>query len=556
MIRIEGGLKMKRNVLIVDDDLTICTELQKELKLNYYNCFIALSSKEALKIMKMNKIDIIMLDVCMPDIDGLEFLQKIMKNVNTSKYEVIIMTGFSSQEVAIKALQRGAIDYLEKPINYDEMHTALGRAVEKVIEKEDYIFKHTVLVVDDDKQFTTLIKEILQKEGYAVYVANDGKQGLNIISKLKIDIILIDIELPIINGMDLLGEAKKYHKDNEVIMITGHGNEELAIKALRRGAMNYLRKPINLDEILIAVDHAKEKVILFRNQLYRNRELKINTEIVLKMNEELERRIEDSTLAVKQIQGQLFQTSKLATLGEMAAGLAHELNQPLTGISLTITNLKKLKKRDLLEETEIDNSIIQIDELVKRMSKIINHMRTFARQDSQKFDKVNINNSVDNALSLLNEQLRLHGIVVITNLEQNLPLINGEPYQIEQVIINIISNARDAIDEKAKCQPEQFMDWSKKLVINTLLVNNWVCIEISDNGIGMTEETKEKIFHPFYTTKEVGKATGLGMSISYGIVESHKGRIDVETEPGKGVKVSIKLPRERSEENNGENINY
>lgn len=548
MIRIERGLKMKRKVLIIDDDLTICTELKKELKQNFFNCYIALSSEEALKIMTMNKIDIIMLDVCMPDIDGLEFLQKIKKNINTSNCEVIIMTGFSSQEVAIKALQRGAIDFLEKPINYDEMHTALGRAVEKVIEKEDFIFKHTVLVVDDDKQFTNVIKEILQKEGYDVYIANDGKQGLDIISEHKIDIILTDIELPLINGMDLLEKAKKYYKDNEVIMITGHGNEELAVKALRRGAMNYLRKPIDLEELLIAVDHAKEKVVLFRNQLYRNRELKINTEIILKMNEELERRIEERSLEVQQMQGQLFQTSKLATLGEMAAGLAHELNQPLTGISLTITNLKKLKERDLLDETDIDDCIIQIDGLVKRMSKIINHMRTFARQDSQKFDRININDSVDNALSLMNEQLRLHAIAVTINLEQNLPLISGEPYQIEQVIINSISNARDAINEKAKCQPEQLRGWSKRMGINTLLVNDWVCIEISDNGIGMTEETKEKIFNPFYTTKEVGKATGLGMSISYGIVESHKGRIDVESELGKGTKVSIKLPRERSEE--------
>ena len=534
---------MKRNVLIIDDDLTICTELEKELKLNFFNCDIALSGEEALKITKMSKIDIIMLDVCMPDIDGLEFLKKIKKNVNTSTCEVIIMTGYSSQEVAIKALQRGAIDFLEKPINYDEMHTALGRAVEKIIEKEDYQFKHTVLVVDDDQQFTSVIKDVLKKEGYDVYVANDGKQGLNIISERKIDIILTDIELPIINGMDLLEKAKKYYKDNEVIMITGHGNEELAIKALRRGAMNYLRKPIDLDELLIAVDHAKEKVVLFRNQLYRNRELKINTDIILKMNEELERRIEERTLEVQQMQGQLFQTSKLATLGEMAAGLAHELNQPLTGISLTITNLKKLHERGILEETELENCIIQVDSLVKRMAKVINHMRTFARQDSQKFDQININDSVDNALSLLKEQLRLQGIDVITNLEQNLPLISGEPYQIEQVIINIISNARDAIEEKAKCQPEQLMGCSKRLEINTLLVNNWVCIEINDNGIGMTEETKEKIFNPFYTTKEVGKATGLGMSISYGIIESHKGRIDVETEPGKGTKVSIKLPR-------------
>ena len=546
---------MSRTILIVDDDPTICSELQKELKRNFFPTHVAGNSKDALEILNKNKIDIILLDIFMPDIDGLDMLEKV--KAKWPAIEVIIITGYSSQDVAIKALRRGAIDYLEKPINYEELNTSIGRAMEKITENADLTYRHSILLVDDDKDATKKLSRILSKEGYEVFTANDGKEGLGIINQNKIDILIADIEMPIMGGIELLQKVKKFQKDIEVIMMTGFGDENLAIEALRTGAINYLRKPIDLDELLIAIEQAVERILLYRNQLYRDRELKINSQIVSKINEELERRIEERTLEITQVQSQLFQTSKLATLGEMAAGLAHELNQPLAGLSLCTTNMKKLKQRDLLTDMEIDETIENIEGLIKRMSKIIVHIRTFARQDLQKFKSIDINDSAENALNLMEEQLRLNNIQVKRNFNSYIPKINGEPYQIEQIVINALSNAKDALNQREGTGADDPAVWKKSIEIKTSLVNEWACIDIIDNGIGMSKAVKEKIFEPFYTTKEVGKATGLGLSISYGIIESHKGRIDVSTEEGRGTTMSIKLPvimkGEEYEESNSHN---
>lgn len=536
---------MERAVLIVDDDHIVCKELGKELRRNFFSTYIAYTGTDALEILNKKKFDVILLDVRIPDMDGLELLKQVKEK--WTNCEVIIITGYSSQEVAIQALRNGAIDYLEKPIKLDDLNTALGRALEKLAEKEELTYRSSVLVVDDDKKFTQKIKNFLNKEGYNVFTAYDGVKGLEIINGNKIDVVLTDIKMSVMDGIKLLEKSKELHKDIEVIMMTGYGDEELAVKALRSGAINYLRKPIDLNELLIAIEKAIEKIFLYRNQLYRNRELKIGKEIISKMNEELERRIRERTRKLSQTQTQLFQTSKLATLGEMSTGLAHELNQPLTGISLITTNIGKLIKMKLLKEGELEEAVKDIEENVRRMSNVINHIRTFARQDTLKFIHMDINDPVKGALNLLGEQLRLHDIKVIKELSNNLPMIEGEPYQIEQVVINIISNARDALDEKGRWDKKRLKDWSKTMTIKTAMQKNYkkgdcVCIHVSDNGTGMSSEVKQKMFEPFFTTKEVGKATGLGMSISYGIVQSHKGMIYVDSKEGEGTTVSVKLP--------------
>lgn len=541
---------MGKNALIIDDDPMVHRALEKELKRNFLTTYVAYSGADALEMMTRVKIDVILLDIHLPDINGLELLKQIKEKFENC--EVIIITGHGSLDVAILALRRGAIDYLEKPINLNELYAALGRALERLSEKEELIYRNSVLIVDDDSRFTEKVKTFLEKEGYDVLTAQNGQKGLEIINFNKIDVIMADIEMPVMNGIELLERAKRLYRDIEVIMITGYGDEELAVKSLRQGATNYLRKPIDLEELGIAIKNSIERIILHRNQLYRNRELKINTEIISKINEELEGKIEERTKELSQTQAQLFQTSKLATLGEVSAGLAHELNQPLTSISLAAAGIKRLMEKGLLTEEEIKESMLDIENGIHRMSNIITHIRTFARQDTFGFCQMDVNKSVKNALNLLYEQLRLHEVEVIKEFAHDLPLITGESYQIEQVVINIISNARDALNEQVEKGEKRLKDWSRKLEIRTSLKGDWVCIDISDNGIGMSGETKQKIFDPFFTTKEVGKATGLGMSISYGIIKSHKGRIDVESEERMGTTVTIALPMVMRDEQNDE----
>ena len=532
------------NILIVDDDKIILEQLSKYVKNNFYKILLASNGKTALKIFDKEKIDILLIDVKLPDINGLDLLQKIKEK--NRHCEVIITTGFGSLEVAIESLKKGAIDYIEKPVDLEELTTAIGRAIEKLLEKKELLYKNTILVIDDDNWVVQYLKQFLEKEGYKVFTANCGRDGVNILENNKVEVIITDILMEGMDGIEVLQKAKSLYNDIECIMITAHDDQNLAVKSLRAGAFDYIIKDGNLEKMLLSVEKAIEKVNLCRNRLYRNREQKITSEIISKLNEKLEKKIEERSQELNQTQTQLFQTSKLATLGEMSAGLAHEMNQPLGGIVLITKNLQKLMERGELTEEEIDKKLKDINECVRRMSKIIQHIRTFARQDTLKFISVDINKTIDSALSLLGEQLRLREIEIVKEFSDNLPDVTGEPYQIEQVWINLIANARDAVDEKQKKNKENLLyikDYKKKIIINTIYNKKLKKVQmiISDNGMGMKEEVSTKAFEPFFTTKEVGKATGLGLAISYGIIESHKGKIEIESREGEGTSISVLL---------------
>lgn len=525
-----------RTVLIVDDDRIIREQLGKELRRHFFRVLAAVSGKEAMDLLAKENVDVMLLDVKLPDINGLDIIKRA-KEIKPG-CEVVVITGYGTQEIAIQALRMGAIDYIEKPIDADELKAALGRAMEKMAQRKELAYKSAILVADDEKNVVKKLCQILEKEGYQAFGAYSGDEALEVMSKNKIDVVIADIKMANLDGMEVLKRAKKLYCDIEVIMVTGYGDQELAVSALRAGACDYLRKPVNIEELLWSVEKSIERIKLCRNSLYRNRELKLSSEIVSKINAELETIVEDSSRKLSQTQAQLFQTAKLATLGEMSAGLAHEINQPLSGISLVAKNFRKLIERNELSGSEIESGLGDIEVSVKRMSKVIQYIRMFARQDTLEFVEVDVNATIESALSLLGEQLRLHEIAVTRELASDLPRIIGEPYQLGQVWINIITNARDALDERGAPPLE------KKLRIATAYdpKSRAVKVVFADNGVGMSAEQREKIFEPFFTTKEVGKATGLGLSISYGIIESHKGRIEVESRKGKGAALTVALP--------------
>lgn len=533
------------NVLVVDDDRLFCEQLEKELRRNFFKTFSSLNGKTALEIFTNESIDIVIIDARLPDMSGLELLTK-MKELK-SGFEVIIITGYGAQDVAIESLRRGAIDYIEKPIKLDELSAAIGRAQEKLINKEELTYKYKILVIDNEKDVVNRLKKCIEKENYEVFAAYSGTEGLEIVDKNKIDIIVTDIKMDDINGIEVFKRAKVLFPDIEGIVVTGFRERELAINALRAGAMDYITKPIDLDELFFSLKRAAEKISLHRNRIFRNRELRIATEITSKLNQELENKIKERTIEISKIQSQLFQTSKLATLGEMSAGLAHEINQPLGGISLIAKSFRKMLAAGKLTKEEIESGLFDIEMQIKRMTKIIQHIRTFARQDTLKFIQVDLKETVLSALSLLSEQLRIQSVDVEIEIDDNLPKIVGEPYQLEQVWINLISNARDAMLEKEnmiKTGKLDSKDYRKRLRITSSIDKEFatVAISISDNGSGISEDVISRIFEPFYTTKEVGKATGLGLSISYGIIENHIGKIQAFNNKDEGTTIMVTLP--------------
>ncbi|MBF0366499.1 MAG: response regulator [Oligoflexia bacterium] len=528
----------KKKVLIVDDDVIICDYLEKELKRNYLTTFVAYTGEKALQLIKGNSFDIVLLDVGLPDINGLDVLTTIKEA--TPKCEVIIITGSGTMEIAVQALRKGAIDYIEKPFKSSDIVVSIGRALEKLIENEEENQQNTLLIIDDEPELAKLLQSFFQGEKYEVFAATDGEEGLNIIKNNKIDLMVTDVNLGKLTGIEVLKQAKSFCSDIEAIMVTGHSSADLAIAAIRAGASDYIAKPINLEELTFSVNKTIERINLRKMRLFRSRELEISKGIISKMNEELERRFLERTRELDKTQSQLFQTSKLATLGEMSAGLAHEINQPLGGIALVAETFKKLHQKGILTSEDLELGIKDIQSSVKRMEKIIHHIRTFARQEALKFIEVNLHETIELALTLLGEQLRLHEIEVKKNFAPNLPVVKGEPYQIEQVWINFLSNAKDSLDSKAGSN----CGFKKIIEISTLHdpVSKQVIVSFKDNGIGVSKEIQKKILDPFFTTKEVGKATGLGLSISYGIIESHRGKIEVASEEGQWFEVKVQFP--------------
>jgi len=249
-----------------------------------------------------------------------------------------------------------------------------------------------------------------------------------------------------------------------------------------------------------------------------------------------------------QAEAQLIQASKMATLGEMSAGVAHELNQPLNAIRIGSDLIKKMVDRGERLEPDLAGKVSrEISAQVERAANIINHLREFGRKsESDELEKVNINKPIRDVFTVLGQQLKLRQIKVNLDLDENLPPVYGVNNRLEQVFINLVMNARDAIEEMLEKSYEK--EREGLLTIRTYQEKGRVVAVVRDNGIGMPERVKEKVFEPFFTTKDLGRGTGLGLSISYGIIKDYEGTIEVESMPGSGTIFKISLPGLATEE--------
>jgi len=247
---------------------------------------------------------------------------------------------------------------------------------------------------------------------------------------------------------------------------------------------------------------------------------------------------------LKDTQAQLIQSGKLASIGELSAGVAHELNQPLMVIRGTTQFVMRTLRKGNSGINKLMEQLEPIERNTKRMMNIINHLRTFSRDSKEALAPVKINKVVRDSFTLIREQLRLHNIEIIEEYTSELPLINGNANQLEQVLINLFTNARDAMNKRENRSKGDKDGWKKELTVTTDINpdKRYLEIKVNDTGEGISHDDQERIFDPFFTTKEVGKGTGLGLSISYGIIEEHKGKIDVANTGPEGTTVRIRLP--------------
>jgi signal transduction histidine kinase len=284
----------------------------------------------------------------------------------------------------------------------------------------------------------------------------------------------------------------------------------------------------------------EKKRILENQNLELEKKVAERTSEVLKQNEMLETTLEN----LRDTQVQLVHSEKMASLGQLTAGVAHEINNPINFVSANISPLKRnfeelvtfIKQKKEASSSELDYTIDETKQLLsgieegsRRTAEIVKVLRNFSRLDEEDMKKANVNEGINSTLMLLQNKIKHQHIEVVKSLD-DLPEIECYPGQLNQVFMNIISNAIDAIGENGK------------ITVASAIEKKYIKISIRDTGKGMSHEIKQKIFDPFFTTKDVGKGTGLGLSISYGIVEKHNGKIEVESEEGKGTEFNIILP--------------
>ncbi|AFM22997.1 hybrid sensor histidine kinase/response regulator [Desulfomonile tiedjei] len=492
-----------------------------------------------------------------------------------------------------------------------------------------------ILVADDEESIRNLMRMTLELDGYQVLMARDGSEAVEVFQKEAPELVLLDVKMPGLNGIEVLSRIRAKDPDCEVIMITGHGDMDMAVECLRKEASNFLTKPISEELLSLSLKRSLERLSLKKKLKRYTRNLET---LVREANVELERAyqfreniIENSPDAIvcirkggeitifnsaaekllgykksevigkmhitqvylpseakkimkdlrsnefggpgilqkremtlldkegnhipvyisasilyeqgreagsmgvftdlrekKRLEKQLLRSEKLSSLGQLAAGIAHEINQPLTGV-LTFSHLLLQKVQDD-EESRKDLEVIVRE--TTRIRGIVQGILDFARESPVQKTQQHVEDIVDSTLEILVGQHKFFGIELVKEYDAESPEVVFDANLMEQVFMNIILNALDS------------MAGSGTLTVRTRRTTEAVEVDFTDTGKGMPEDIVEKIFDPFFTTKDSseGMGMGLGLAISYGIVKNHNGDIVVNTRQGKGTTFTVRLP--------------
>jgi len=432
----------------------------------------------------------------------------------------------------------------------------------------------TVLFVEDEELLRAIFERILDKMVQRLYIAENGKSGLEAYSKYHPDLIITDIMMPVMDGLEMVQKIRERDNTVKLVILSAYGEAEYFMDAIEIGVNSFLLKPIETKKLTSLVEELANSILLERKVQEQELQRKLAEENLRSLNQELEKRVEDRTkdlqkeikeriqaedelkelnlhlekrvreeLKKREKQQQLLiQKSKLESMGELAAGIAHEINQPLGGISMGLDNILFKLSIDSFSEDYLKTKIDALFKDIDRIRQIINHVRVFSRDQKNLVDDiVNINDVIRDSISLISRQYHNHNIEISLKLSEENCLTIGNKYRMEQVFLNLLSNAKHAVDEKSMLTDD--LDYRKSIVISSMQEDNNVAVVIHDNGIGIPEKLIPNIFDPFFTTKDVETGTGLGLSISYGIIKEMKGEISVDSREGHYTKVKIELPK-------------
>jgi len=431
--------------------------------------------------------------------------------------------------------------------------------------------QQTILVVDDNPTNIEVLFDVLDAFGYRVAIAKSGEVALKRMQSSLPDLILLDVMMPGIDGFETCRQIKASEllRDIPIIFMTALSDTVDKVKGLKLGAVDYITKPIQHEEVLARINvHLQLRQL---NQTLENQVAERTAELT------------ESVTQLKAAQTQLVQGEKMASLGQLVAGIAHEINNPINFIYGNLrpaedyiedllkfidcyqTHIPEVPSpvRDCMEQIDLEFLRKDLPQLIRsmkvgadRIRKIVLSLRNFSRLDESELKTADVHEGLDSTLLILQYRLKRHdnGSLPITVVKDYgaLPQLECYPSQLNQVFMNLLANAIDALEEQLQADQRathaQSTHYSTEhpptIHIQTLQQTaDRVTIRVSDNGSGIPEELQPKLFDAFFTTKAPGKGTGLGLSISYQLlVEKHHGMLRCQSKPGQGTQFEIELP--------------
>ena len=408
-----------------------------------------------------------------------------------------------------------------------------------------------ILLVEDDEDDAFFIRDLMVdgevEPRPTIKHAFTPKMALQLLELNSFDICLFDYRLGEMDGIELLRRVRKRGINTPVIILTGQGDHEIAVEAMKNGATDYRTKGSLTPETLV---QSIRLSIQLRTEEDRRKvaenQLKKSNEDIQATNVELQKSMEK----LQEAQNHILRSEKLASIGRLAAGVCHEILNPLNIISGHTQALNLERENDI----SLAEDLSSIMEEIYRIEKIVGGLLKFSRKEDMELKNVDIHEELNSVLSIMENDMHLDNIEVVRNFGSNLPRIKIDADRMRQVFLNLINNARYAMEgggvltvttetiAKEQRRDRRKSDAEMEPEKIEIYQETYLRIKISDTGVGIKKEDMLKLFDPFFTTKPEDKGTGLGLSVCYTIIEKHSGTIEVESEYGKGATFIVELP--------------